>query len=160
MNESKRIAHQLACTIYGEAWYGDSLEDILSDVNAKQAPTHPVPGAHSIWELLSHLTAWVEFALGALDGTPIPAWPGMPVEVDWPPIIDVSNAAWKLAVDLFFTDHFRLIERIEAFTDEQLEDTVPGRNYNFYRLFQGTIQHAVYHAGQIAMLKKANLVKP
>ena len=32
--------------------------------------------------------------------------------------------------------------------------TVPGRTYNFYRLFQSATQHAVYHSGQIALLKK------
>src|ERR1700754_4091118 len=109
MNEAKRIAYQLASTISGEAWYGDSLQEILKDVSGKQAATHPIPSAHSIWELLSHLTAWVEFALGALDGVPIPAWPGMPVELDWPPIIDTTNAAWKCAVDSFFSDHFQLV---------------------------------------------------
>jgi DinB superfamily len=156
MSECKRIAHQLACTISGEAWYGDSLQDVLRDVTATQAATHPIPGAHSTWELISHLTAWVEFALGALDGVPIPPWPGVPVELDWPPIIDTSSPAWKCATDAFFTDHFRLVERIAAFTDVRLEDVVPGRDYNFYRLFQSTIQHAVYHAGQIALLKKAS----
>ena len=40
------------------------------------------------------------------------------------------------------------------FTDERLDANVPGRTYNFYRLFQSTTQHAVYHAGQIALLKK------
>jgi hypothetical protein len=125
-------------------------------VSAKQAATHPIPGAHSIWELISHLTAWVEIALGALDGVPIPPWPGMPVELDWPPVIDTSNPAWKHAVDSFFAKHFRLVERIKAFTDERLESVVPGRSYDFYRLFQSTVQHAVYHAGQIALLKKAS----
>jgi hypothetical protein len=44
---------------------------------------------------------------------------------------------------------------IQSFGDERLEATVPGRSYNFYRLFQSVTQHAVYHAGQIAILKKA-----
>ena len=116
----------------------------------------PPSDAHSIWELISHLTAWVEFALGAPDGVAIPAWPGMPVELDWPPIIDTSNPGWKYVLD-FFSSHFRLVERIEAFTDERLESVVPGRNYDFYRLFQSTIQHAVYHAGQIALSRKASI---
>jgi len=47
-----------------------------------------------------------------------------------------------------------LVETIKTFTDERLEATVPGRTYDFYRLFQGVTQHAIYHAGQIALLKK------
>jgi uncharacterized damage-inducible protein DinB len=31
---------------------------------------------------------------------------------------------------------------------------VPGRAYNFYHLFQSMMQHAVYHSGQISLLKK------
>jgi hypothetical protein len=156
MNEAKRIAHQLACTISGEAWYGDSLQEILKDLTAKQAAAHPLSGAHSIWELLSHLGAWVGFAFGALDGDPIPAWPGMAVELDWPPITDTSSPAWTQTVNSFFSDHHRLVYKIEAFTDGQLENRVPGRDYDFYQLFQSTIQHVVYHAGQIALLKKAS----
>jgi hypothetical protein len=48
-----------------------------------------------------------------------------------------------------------LVEAIKGFGDSRLEATVPGRPYKFYRLFQSTTQHAVYHGGQIALLKKA-----
>jgi hypothetical protein len=44
----------------------------------------------------------------------------MPVELDWPAVTDTSAAAWKLSVDSFFFYHFRLVERIEGFTDERL----------------------------------------
>lgn len=152
--ECNRIAHQLASTINGEAWYGDSLEKILNDVTAKQAQSRAIPDAHSIWELLCHVDAWVNFTLGAAQGVPIPAWPGMPVELDWPAVADTGERAWKQAVDSFFSNHLRLVETITTFTDERLEATVPGRTYNFYRLFLGAAQHAIYHAGQIALLKK------
>jgi hypothetical protein len=155
--ECNRIAHQLSSTINGEAWYGDSLREILKDVTAKKAQMHPIPNGHSIWELLCHVESWVRFALGAVDGAPIPPWPAMPVELDWPRVTDTSESAWKQAVDSFFLRHLKLVERIKAFNDERLEATVPGRTYNFYRLFQSTTQHAVYHAGQIALLKKMPL---
>ena len=152
--ECNRIANQLASTINGEAWYGDSLRQILDGVTAKQAQAHPIPNAHSIWELLCHVEAWVKLALGAVDGARIPPWPAMPVELDWPAITDTAEPAWKRAVNSFFAHHLRLVETIKALPDERLEQTVPGRTYNFYRLFQSTTQHAVYHAGQIALLKK------
>jgi uncharacterized damage-inducible protein DinB len=152
--ECNRIAYQLASTISGEAWYGDSLRKILENVTAQQAQAHPIANAHSIWELLYHVEAWVKFALGATQGTPIPPWPTMPVELDWPPVTDTSEQGWKQAVESFFSAHLKLVEEIKAFADERLEVTVPGRTYNFYRLFQSTTQHAVYHAGQIALLKK------
>ena len=152
--ECNRIAFQLASTINGEAWYGDSLRKILKDVTAKQAQAHPIPTAHSIWELLCHVEAWVKFALGAMNGVPIPAWPAMPVELDWPAVTETTETAWKLTLESFISHHLKLVESIKAFTDNRLEATVPGRAYNFYRLFQSTTQHAVYHSGQIALLKQ------
>ena len=64
--ECSRIAHQLASTTNGDAWYGDSLQKILSDVTAKQAQARATPSTHSIWELLCHVDAWVNFTLGAV----------------------------------------------------------------------------------------------
>ena len=93
--ECNRIAHQLASTINGDAWYGDSLQKMLNDVTAKQAQARSIPNAHSIWELLCHVDAWVNFTLGAVQGVPIPAWPGMPVELDWPAVTDTSERGWK-----------------------------------------------------------------
>jgi uncharacterized damage-inducible protein DinB len=152
--ECNRIAYQLASTINGEAWYGDSLREILNGVTSEQAKAHPIPNAHSIWEIVVHVNAWIKFFSGAIQGTPIPAWSTMPKELDWPPVKDTSEQAWKEAVNIFFDEHLRLVETIKSFGDERLEATVPGRTYNFYRLFQSATQHAVYHAGQIALLKK------
>jgi len=152
--ECNRIAHQLASTINGEAWYGDSIREILSDVTAGQAKAHPIPKAHSIWELVLHIEAWCKLATGAVQGIPIPPWPAMPKELDWPPVTGTGEHAWKDTLQLFFESSRKFVEAIKGFSDERLEATVPGRTYNFYRLFQSMTQHAVYHSGQIALLKK------
>jgi hypothetical protein len=39
----------------------------------------------------------------------------------------------------------------------RLEEMVPGKegaHYTFYYMLQGVVQHELYHAGQIALLKK------
>jgi DinB superfamily len=155
--ECNRIAYQLTSTINGEAWYGDSVREILEGVTATQAQAHPIANVHSIWEMVRHLEAWVNFAHGAIQGVPIPPWPAMPKELDWPPVNGTDDGAWQQAVKAFFASHLKLIEAIKGFEDERLESTVSGRTYNFYRLFQSTTQHAVYHSAQIALLKKAQL---
>ena len=81
----------------------------------------------------------------------------MPKELDWPLVGDTSEQAWRQTVESFFSSHLKLVEAIKTLSDERLDATVPGRPYSFYHLFQGMIQHAVYHAGQIALLKKALL---
>ena len=153
--ECNRIADQFATVISGDAWYGDSVQKILSGVTAKQAQTHPAPDGHSIWELVHHVEAWVNFALRAMQGTPIPKWPAMPKEQDYPPVNDTSEQAWDRAMKSFFASHTKLIDAIRGFGDEHLQDTVPGRDYNFNRMLPGMMQHAIYHSGQMAILKKA-----
>ena len=153
--ECKHIADELFSTLHGEAWYGDSVRKILEGVTPEQALSHPIPSAHSIWELVHHVKAWCKFANGAVQGIPIPGWPDMPHEQDFPAVVDNSHQAWQEAVKSLFANHLQLVEAINGFGDSRLEATVPGRPYNFYRLFQSTTQHAVYHIGQIALLKKA-----
>jgi hypothetical protein len=152
--ECSRIADQLASAVDGEAWYGDSVRAILDDVTAKEAQVHPIANAHSIWELVVHVEAWCNFALDAIQGIPIPPWPAMPKELDWPLVHEVDEKAWNATVSMFFENHKKLVEAIRACPDEQLVSVVPGRTYNFYRLFQSATQHAIYHAGQIVLLKK------
>lgn len=152
--ECQRIADQLANNIEGEAWYGSSLREILDKVTAKQAHARPIANAHSICEIVHHLDAWVKFAMGAIHGTPIPKWPGMPKEQDWPPATASSEDGWQQAVNSLFSNYRKLVQEIKASRDERLDVTVPGRTYNFYHLFQSMMQHAVYHSGQISLLKK------
>lgn len=152
--ECNRIAYALAFAIDGDAWYGDSLRKILDNVTAGQAEARPIPNAHSVWELVLHVEVWVKLCLGAVQGTPIPPWSTMPNEQDWPPVSNTGERAWKQAVSSFFSSHLKLVEALKTLSDDRLEATVPGRPYNFYHLFQGMIQHAVYHGGQIALLKK------
>jgi len=153
--ECRHIADELFSTIKGEAWYGDSVQKILESITPEQALFHPIPSAHSIWELVHHVEAWCKFAYGAVQGIAIPGWPDMPQELDFPPVIDQDHEAWQQAVQSLYASHLKLVDAIKGFADSRLEATVPGRPYTFYRLFQSTTLHAVYHAGQIALLKKA-----
>jgi len=157
--ECTRTAQQLTSTINGEASFGDSLREILQGVTAEQALAHPVLNAHSIWEIVLHLDAWITFYAGAIRGVPIPPWPAMPKEQDWPPVITADAAAWEQCVRALFEKHMEFARAIERFGDERLESTVPGRAYSFARLFQSASLHAAYHGGQIALLKKPNVAR-
>lgn len=76
-------------------------------------------------------------------------------EGDLPAFQDDSSAAWIAAQDRLFQNAERLAQAMEGFDDVKLQETVPGRDYDFYYLFHGIVQHSLYHGGQIAMLKKA-----
>ena len=57
MSELDRIRNQFRRAFEGEAWHGPSVLALLDGVTAQQAAAYPIPGAHSIWELVLHLTA-------------------------------------------------------------------------------------------------------
>ena len=152
--ECQRSAHQLEANVSGAAWYGDSLREILDGVTAEQARAHPIPNAHSIGEIVAHLNAWVDFFSGAVQGIAIPPWPTMPKEQDWPPVATGDDEAWRATVRSLLENHVAFAKRIEHFGDERLDSAVPGRTYSFRQMFQSASLHAVYHAGQIALLKK------
>lgn len=154
--ECTRIASQLRSVFDGDAWHGPSLKDLLNDIRHEQANARPVAAAHPIWELVLHIEVWTRAALAAMHGTPIPQFvENMPPEQNWPLIKDTGAAGWKAAKENVLRTGGDLASDIEKFGDERLKATVPGRNYDFERLLRGSVQHCVYHSGQIAILKRA-----
>jgi uncharacterized damage-inducible protein DinB len=153
MSEAARIADQLRRAFDGEAWHGDSLFEILAGVTAAQAAARPIKGAHSIWELVLHIAAWDAAVLRRFDGVAVEL---SDVE-NFPPVTDVSDAAWKGALARVKSGHEKLIQAVAAMPDSRLAEMVPGKegaHYTFYYMLHGLAQHELYHAGQIALLKK------
>ena len=152
MSEVRRIKSQTRRAFEGEAWHGPSVKELLSNVTAEQAAAHPVAGAHSIWELVLHIGAWENIARLRIKGegrdTPT-------TEQDWPPVTDTSEQAWKAALEELERGNQSLRDEVALLDDGQLGDIIPVHNYSIYFLLHGVIQHSLYHAGQIALLKKA-----
>jgi uncharacterized damage-inducible protein DinB len=71
MSETARLADQIRRAFDGDAWHGDSVLEILNDVDAKMAAAHPIKNAHSIWELVLHITAWDGAILTRMGGTAV-----------------------------------------------------------------------------------------
>lgn len=154
MSETARLADQIRRAYEGQAWHGDSLLKILSDVDAKTAAAHPIKNAHSIWELVLHIAAWDKVATTRTGGKAAK----LTDQQNFPPVEDKSEAAWRRAVEHLKQTYETLIKAVEAFPDSRLQEQVPGKTakyYNFFYLFAGIVQHELYHAGQIALLKKA-----
>jgi hypothetical protein len=150
--ECSGISDQLRRAFDGDPWHGPPIRDLLTGVTTEQAGHHPLPSAHSIWELVLHIDLYVRIASEAISGTPMPKLFG--TEQDWPPA-GKSQEDWDNTVATLFRTAEELAKAIESFSDDRLAESVPGRDYNFYYLFHGVVQHSLYHAGQIAMLKKS-----
>lgn len=151
MSEAPRIADQLKRSIRGTAWHGPSVLEILGDVTADEAVHRPIPDAHSIAELVLHITAWLGAVTRGLDSrsTQLTAeedWPPVPQPFDWPAVMQQLRDA-----------SLQLRARVTTLADTDLEHTVRGydQDFSIYVLLHGVVQHNIYHAGQLALLKKA-----
>jgi hypothetical protein len=64
MRQTQRIADSYRAATVKGAWYGPSLAELLAQISPELATTRPVPGCHSISELLQHLLLGMkEFAI-------------------------------------------------------------------------------------------------
>ncbi len=151
MTEIDRIADQLERAFDGDAWHGDSLLMILKDVTAKQAAATPIAHAHSIWEMVNHIRAWRPAIEARLNGQ-VRELAGV---ADWPPVTDTSEQAWRDCIRDLCQRHESFIKAVRAFPEGKLGENAPNREHSFYVMLHGMVQHDLYHAGQIAMLKKA-----
>lgn len=151
MSEIVRITDQLKRAYEGEAWHGPALRVLLADVTSERAAKHPLAGAHSIWEIVRHIGVWEDVARRRLAGQAIPE---ISAAQDWPQVTEVSEAAWRKALEDLERGHRQLRETIAGLPEERLEEIVPGKGYSVYVMLHGVVQHDLYHAGQIAVLKK------
>jgi len=150
-SEGARIADQLRRAFYGSAWHGPALLELLEDVDAATAAAKPLPDVHSIGELVLHVAVWDDAALRRLDGK---KWQPTGL-ANFPPVTKATEAAWRKAVASAKRTHDRLVTTVAGLSDSRLGDRVPGKRYDFYHMLHGVAQHELYHAGQIAILKKA-----
>ena len=152
MSEISRISQQLKLAYEGEAWHGPAVLELLDDVDARTAAARPIAKAHTIWELTLHIAGWEDVIRRRLEGQVCT----LSDADNFPDVKDKSDAAWRKAIDLLKQKHEQLLKSINALSDTRLSDRVPGKNYDVYTMLHGATQHALYHAGQIAVLKRAS----
>jgi uncharacterized damage-inducible protein DinB len=149
--EPARIADQLRRAFDGSAWHGPALLELLEDIDAVSAAARPLPNVHSIWELVLHIAVWDEAAIRRLAGE---KWQPTGT-ANFPLMPKPTEAAWRKAISETKRTHDRLVKTVAGLPESRLRDRCPGKRYDFYHLLHGVAQHELYHAGQIAILKKA-----
>lgn len=157
MSEAYRLIDQFKRAHDGDPWHGSPIKEILKGVTAQQAATRPPNGAHSIWELVLHVTGWRNEVARRATGAPA----GEPAEGDWPEVGDPTPERWKAALAALDASHAHLVEVVRGLTDTKLPQPTNdprnrerGTGVSYYELFHGIVQHDAYHAGQIAILKR------
>jgi uncharacterized damage-inducible protein DinB len=151
MSECARIADQLRRAFDGSAWHGPAVLELLKDVDATTAAAKPLSDVHSIWELVLHIAVWDAAAISRLGGEKC-----QPTgTANFPPMPKPTEAEWRKAVAETKRTHDRLVKTVTALPESRLSDRCPGKRCDLCHLLHGVVQHELYHAGQIAILKKA-----
>jgi uncharacterized damage-inducible protein DinB len=151
MNEIDRIIDQIRRAYDGDAWHGLPLRAILAGVSAETASARPIRDAHSIREIVRHITFWHDGVRRRIGGEVVDA----DETEQWPDAADAGEAGWRHELADLERAHAALVEAVGQLGVQDLERPVPGNPYNVYVLLHGLVQHNLFHAGQIALLKKA-----
>jgi uncharacterized damage-inducible protein DinB len=152
MMEIERILGQLKRAYEGNAWHGPSVKEVLNGVTAAQAHARPLQNAHSIYELVRHIAVWEDVGRRRLQGDPAEVVVSSPE--DWPSPDDTSEAGWGQAKAALDRGHQALVDAIACVPESRLNEPILAGKSSVYVTLHGVIQHDLYHAGQIAMLKK------
>ena len=156
MSEMKRTLDLLDRAYQKDAWHGPSLVETLAGVNAVTAAKRPLKGAHTIWELVNHVASWNEIVAERLEGEK----PQVTPERNFPPMPQrPTPAAWKASLRRLGRAEARFRAAVAAFPGRRIGRRRPGTTSTWNVLIHGQIQHQLYHAGQIAMLRRG-LGKP
>ena len=155
LSQQVRLAHD------GPAWHGGALAENLDSINPDQAASRPLPDAHSVWEIVLHMTGWTREVARRLEG----GEPGTPAEGDWPAVGRVSEQAWARARAALGEAHGALAAAVECFPEARWRDRVGGERdaplgtgVSYAAMINGLLQHDAYHGGQVGLLRKAFLL--
>jgi hypothetical protein len=134
-------------------WHGPTLSGLLRGVTPRQALWRPAPGRNSIWALVLHTAYWKYAVRRRLAGDAIGSFPRSPSNFpDVPRTGD--HRAWSRDVRLLRDEHRKLVRLVAALAPGRLRHMSPKGRWTNAEMIAGVAQHDLYHAGQIAMLKR------
>jgi uncharacterized damage-inducible protein DinB len=151
MTEIERICQQMKQAFEGEAWHGPSVMEVLEGIDAEAASARPLPVAHTVWEIVLHLIGTEKYMLRRMNGDDSPLAP----EDDWPPVPEPNEKNWNATLQELKDCDSALIMAVSYFDESRLEEPLIKGGSSAYNNFHGNVQHNLYHAGQIILLKKA-----
>jgi uncharacterized damage-inducible protein DinB len=157
MREVDRLVDLLQRAHDGDAWHGPSVAAALDGVDAVVARARPIASAHTIWETALHILAWRREVEQRLGGKA----PTLPEHGDWP-VVPSDDGEWARVIEDLHASHRALVAEVKRLADADLERPVGegreaglGSGVTVAVMLHGIIAHDIYHAGQIALLRRA-----
>jgi len=151
MSERRRILDLMDRAYRAKAWHGPAMLEVLDGVGPGLAARRVKPGVHSIWELVEHIASWNEIVAKRLAG----GAPKVTPAYNFPPVTRTTPAAWLATRRRLARSQARLRRAVARFPIGKLGRRRPKLDQTWSVLIHGIIQHQLYHAGQIAMLRRA-----
>jgi hypothetical protein len=135
---------------YGSgAWHGPDLKAALADVTAELAYWRPGPGRHNIAEIGLHHAYFVRAVRTQISGQS--AEPFVVAGEDWFDLESERTLAWPKVQSTVEAAHRSLAA---VLSDIEVGRQSPLTEAERFGLVLGITCHAVYHAGQIQLIKR------
>ena len=132
------------------AWHGADLKAAIDDVGAELAFWRPAAQRHSIAEIALHNAYHAHNVRSRLTGEP--ASPFFLAGDDWFALPSASDLTWPQIQALVASGQQQLGDTVRAIGDGRVSSPLnPAEQFD---IVLGITCHAVYHAGQIQLLKK------
>jgi len=149
---SREYVRQLEQLYHGGSWQAESFAEKLKDVNETMAFSAPVPGVHSIAEIVWHCIYWRTVLIKRLVGND--KYRDQTVDtLNFLPVEDLKKKGWESLKHELEETQTSLIAILNAYNDNfLLKEYQPGYTYDYH--VEGIIHHDVYHLGQIGLVKK------
>jgi hypothetical protein len=132
------------------SWHGPDLRTALDDVAAGTAYRRPGAGRHNIAEIALHHAFYVRAVRGRLSGTN--PEPFVLDGEDWFEVSDAGVLPWTEIRGTVEREQARLAELAEGIARGRVRS--PLTEAERFDLVLGITCHAVYHAGQIQLVKR------
>ncbi|MDQ6871348.1 MAG: DinB family protein [Gemmatimonadota bacterium] len=153
-SDLEALRQDLHAVYAGEPWHGSSITEVLEGIDADMAARRPIPSAHTIWEIVLHMTAWTREVASRVRGAAAKSPPE-----DWPaPRVGGGEPAWKAATDDLAAAQKEIEAAVAALRADDLLRWIEnheGTSCTVGTVIRGLLQHHTYHEGQIAILKRA-----
>jgi uncharacterized damage-inducible protein DinB len=150
MSAVTRILDHYDAVLNGAPWHGDPVWQILEGIPAETAAARPRESSHSIWEIVMHMTFWEGVATQRLQGQRA----GLVEELNFPAMPAATEENWKRALDEFRASNQKFRAALEKVNPARLDQLTAAGKRTYYGEAHGAIEHTLYHAGQIVLLKK------
>ena len=136
---------------YGAAaWHGPDLKAALEDVSPEIAFWRPSPERHSIAEIALHHAYCARAVRGQLSGTPLE--PFVLEGDDWFALTDQTRLTWAEIRSAVDAEQSRLSRIVADICAGRVQPSLPDAER--FDLVLGITCHAVYHAGQVQLIKR------